>query len=213
MSTLVMKFGGTSVGSAASIQQCVQIVSNAITQWTNTVVVTSAMSGVTDLLLEAVTSAEKGDTDRVDEISNQLHSRHLGILTDLIHDPSNRHTVSSEIGRLLDQFCALCQAVTVLGEASPRARDAIASLGERMSVRILAAALQSGGVKAEAVDASRAHYHGRPVPIRQSRYGSKPYGCTIQTFTHSGKEYCPGRNRLYGCNIVRSDHHPWPGWK
>ena len=72
MPTLVMKFGGTSVGSAAAIQQCVHIVADALTQWPNTVVVTSAMSGVTDLLLEAITKAEKGDTGRVDEISNQL---------------------------------------------------------------------------------------------------------------------------------------------
>ena len=75
-------------------------------------------------------------------------------MNELIADTSNRHNVSSEIGRLLDQFCNLCQAVTVLGEASPRARDAIASLGERMSIRILAAALQSAGIKAEAVEAS-----------------------------------------------------------
>lgn len=154
MSTLVMKFGGTSVGSAAAIQQSALIVASAVPQWTNTVVVTSAMSGVTDLLLEAISCAEKGDIDRVDEISSQLHSLHLGVLKDLISDPSDRHSVSTEVGRLLDQFCTLCQAVTVLGEASPRARDAIASLGERMSVQILAAALQSGGVKAEAVVAS-----------------------------------------------------------
>jgi aspartate kinase len=113
------------------------------------------MSGVTDLLLEAITRAEKGDTGRVDEISSQLHERHLSVLNDLITDPSNRHIVTSEIGRLLDQFSSLCQAVTVLGEASPRARDAIASLGERLSVRILAAALQSSGIKAEAIEASR----------------------------------------------------------
>jgi aspartate kinase len=113
------------------------------------------MSGVTDLLLEAIARAEKGETDRVDEICTQLHERHLSVLNDLITDPSNRHIVTSEIGRLLDQFSSLCQAVTVLGEASPRARDAIASLGERLSVRILAAALQSSGIKAEAVEASR----------------------------------------------------------
>ncbi len=154
MPTLVMKFGGTSVGSAAAIQQCVHIVADALIQWPNLVVVTSAMSGVTDLLLEAITKAEKGDTGRVDEISNQLHEQHLGVVNELIADSSNRHNVSSEIGRLLDQFCNLCQAVTVLGEASPRARDAIASLGERMSIRILAAVLQSAGIKAEAVEAS-----------------------------------------------------------
>lgn len=154
MSTLVMKFGGTSVGSSDAIQKCVQIVANAVSKWSNTIVVTSALSGVTDLLLEAITQAEKGDTDKIAEICSQLHDRHLSIINDLITDPDERRIVASEIGNLLHQFSSLCQAVTVLGEASPRARDAIASLGERMSVRILAAALQSGGVKAEPVVAS-----------------------------------------------------------
>lgn len=154
MPGLVMKFGGTSVGSVAAIEQCVKIISTAHAKWPRLVVVTSAMSGVTDLLLEAITCSEKGDSLRMSEISNQLHDRHVGTVNTLITNPTLRHSVSLEVGKLLDQFGSLCQAVSVLGEASPRARDAIASLGERMAVRILAAALQNAGISGEAVEAS-----------------------------------------------------------
>ncbi len=155
MSTLVMKFGGTSVGSTGTIKQCVKIITDARKNWPRTVVITSALSGITDLLLDAVSKAAAGDIEGIELITSQLHDRHLTGIDELVKDPSERSIVASEIGKLLDQFSSLCQAVMVLGEASPRAHDAIASLGERMSTRILSAALRSSGIASEAVDATR----------------------------------------------------------
>ena len=60
MPTLIMKFGGTSVGTADAIRQCVQIIKESQINWKNIIVVTSAMSGVTNLLLEAIDCAEAG---------------------------------------------------------------------------------------------------------------------------------------------------------
>ncbi|MFT3891189.1 MAG: hypothetical protein QM730_06105 [Anaerolineales bacterium] len=50
--TLVMKFGGTSVGSVDALKQAAQIIRDARDEFARVVVITSAMSGVTDLLLE-----------------------------------------------------------------------------------------------------------------------------------------------------------------
>jgi aspartokinase/homoserine dehydrogenase 1 len=155
MSTLVMKFGGTSVGSTGAIKQCVKIIADARKNWLRTVVITSALSSITDLLLDAVSKAAAGDNEGIELITSQLHDRHLTGIEELVKDPSERLIVASEIGKLLDQFSSLCQAVMVLGEASPRAHDAISSLGERMSSRILSAALRSSGIASEAVDATR----------------------------------------------------------
>jgi aspartate kinase len=58
-----------------------------------------------------------------------------------------------EIGGLVRSFVELCQAISVLGEATPRALDAVASLGERMSVRLLAAVLESAGIPSKYVEA------------------------------------------------------------
>ncbi|MCP4428254.1 MAG: aspartate kinase, partial [Chloroflexi bacterium] len=57
-------------------------------------------------------------------------------------------------GRFINRYEALCQAVHVLGELSPRALDAIGGMGEQMSVRILAAYLRQTGHKAQAIDAT-----------------------------------------------------------
>ncbi len=106
-------------------------------------------------MLDAVSKAAAGDNEGIELITSQLHDRHLSEIKELVKDPSERLIVASEIGKLLDQFSSLCQAIMVLGEASPRAHDAIASLGERMSTRILSAALRSSGIDSEAVDATR----------------------------------------------------------
>ena len=155
MSTLVMKFGGTSVGSEDAIRQCAAIVTDARPRWDHIIVVTSALSGVTDLLLRAIVCAETGRLEELEQITIQMHDRHFLVIKKLITNPSTYLQVSGEVGRLLEHFANLCQAVTVLGEASPRARDAIASLGERMAVRILAAAINNTGITAEPVDASQ----------------------------------------------------------
>ena len=59
--TLVMKFGGTSVGSLEGLQQVVKIVQTATAEWQNVLVVSSAFSKVTDALLESARQASKGD--------------------------------------------------------------------------------------------------------------------------------------------------------
>lgn len=153
MSTLVMKFGGTSVGSEEAIRQCASIIKEERSRWDQIIVVTSALSGVTDMLLHAIVCAESGRRDDLEQLMIQMHDRHFELMKNLISNPSTYLQVSGEVGKLLEQFSNLCQAVTVLGEASPRARDAIASLGERMAVRILAAAINGVDIAAEPVDA------------------------------------------------------------
>jgi aspartokinase/homoserine dehydrogenase 1 len=153
--TLVMKFGGTSVGSPEAMSNAARIVRQARTDWTRLVVVTSALSGVTDLLLDSAARAVEGDQLHVSQAETSLQSRHEAIVEALITDLDQRQQVMQEIGQLIDSFGDTCRAVAVLGEATLRARDAIASLGERMAVRLLAAALESAGVPAQYVEASQ----------------------------------------------------------
>ena len=61
--TLVMKFGGTSVGSTDALKSAVQIIQEARDEWARVVVITSAMSGVTNLLLESASLAAQGKVD------------------------------------------------------------------------------------------------------------------------------------------------------
>lgn len=153
-SLLVMKFGGTSVGSTAAMRQCVQIIATAQKTWKNVIAVNSALSGVTDILLKAAQSAMDGNVKAIDQAAAELSSRHNLMISELLDNPANQKEVKTEIEALISQFVNLCNAVAVLGEATPRALDAIASLGERMSIRILAAALNQANITAQPVDAS-----------------------------------------------------------
>lgn len=153
--TLVMKFGGTSVGSEDAFRQVCEIVEQARSEWPRMVVVTSAMAGVTNLLLESASKAVEGSTEYVHQIAQRIRTQHWEILAALLPDLARQAQVKQEINHLIGEFTNLCQAIQVLGEATPRALDAVASLGERLSVRVLAAALDSRGMPAQFVEATQ----------------------------------------------------------
>jgi aspartate kinase len=154
MSVLAMKFGGTSVGSTNAINQLSAIVAQQQSYWTNIVVVVSAMSGVTDVLIQSAHSAAAGDLAKAKESAATLRSRHLMTLSELAGSDSAHAETLAAVNALLEEFELLAQSVRVLGEASPRALDAIASIGERMSVHLVSAALRAHGVKSVALNAA-----------------------------------------------------------
>jgi len=153
--TLVMKFGGTSVGTPDAMSQAAQIVVVARRDWPRLVVVASALAGVTNLLLDSASQAAQGGLGSLYPAEGQLRERHYAIADALISDAARRVQVKQDIDHLIGNFLSLCQAIAVLGETTPRALDAVAGLGERMSVRLLAAALESRGVAAQFVEATQ----------------------------------------------------------
>ncbi len=154
MGTLVMKFGGTSVGSAPAIRGAAEIVRKARAHWPRIVVVASAMSGVTDALLQGAHTAANGDRSTFRALAQELRARHFAALEELVPQPEQAAVARATIEVYVNEFESLCHAVNVLGEASPRALDAISSLGERMSIQLIAAYLKSIGVAAEPVESS-----------------------------------------------------------
>ncbi|GAB4463652.1 MAG: aspartate kinase [Anaerolineales bacterium] len=152
--TLVMKFGGTSVGSAAALQNVVQIIRSAKQDWKQVVVVTSALAGVTNLLLDSAASASHGKVDTLSGAESTLREKHFAAADALIKDEKRREAAKAEINSLIGSLVDLCKAIAILGEASPRALDAVASLGERMSVRLLAAIVNDAGIPARAIEAT-----------------------------------------------------------
>lgn len=213
--TLVMKFGGTSVGSVDALKNAIQIISDAKKDWDRVVVVTSAMSGVTNLLLDSAASASHGKVDSLAQAAAKLREKHFTAVEALIQNSAKRNQVIAEIDDLIFALVDLCKAIAVLGEASPRAMDTVASLGERMSVRLLAAVVDSAGIPAQAVESTEfvitnAHFqNAHPdlnvttektreklnpiidkgiVPITTGFIGSTPEGA-ITTLGRGGSDY------------------------
>jgi aspartokinase/homoserine dehydrogenase 1 len=151
--TLVMKFGGTSVGSADAICRAVKIVRQAREEQAERVaVVVSAMSGVTDLLQRGVICAVSGDADcyrGAADLALEKHREAAGALL-------GRETadVMAVVEALLETYRRFCESIAVLGEVTPRALDYTMGLGERMNARLVAAALREAGIDAQAVDAT-----------------------------------------------------------
>lgn len=152
--TLVMKFGGTSVGSVDALTRVTQIVKDACADYSRVVVITSAMSGITNLLLDAAALAAKGKVDTLSETESSLREKHFTAADSLIKDEKLREKTRHEIDRLILSLVDLCKAIAVLSEASPRAMDAAASLGERMSLCLLAAVVCDSGIKAKAIEST-----------------------------------------------------------
>ena len=150
---LIMKFGGTSVGSIDALKRVIEIVESSRKTWENLVVVVSALSGVTNMLLDGAVQAAKGNRDSYLNAISELSARHTTLAERFLSPGHDREQLKIQINRLITEFSSLCQAIVILGEATPRALDAIAGLGERMSARVLAAALEEKEITAEAVDA------------------------------------------------------------
>ena len=152
--TLVMKFGGTSVGSIDALTKATQIIKDARDEYPRVVVIASAMAGVTDLLLKAASLASQGNTDSLADTESTLREKHFSAADALVKDEKLCEETKQEINSLILLLVNLCNAIAVLGEASPRALDAVASLGERMSVPLLSAVAQSAGIRAKAIESS-----------------------------------------------------------
>ena len=153
-STLVMKFGGTSVGTSKAIEQVTENIRKTRQKWDRIVIVTSAVGGVTNLLVESAERAIIGDEVFISQAERELIDKHLDMVEKLIPNAAQRAQLKQEIKYLATEFASICRAISILGEATPRAMDAVISLGERFSVRLLAGALQAAGFPAQFVEAT-----------------------------------------------------------
>jgi aspartate kinase len=151
---LVIKFGGTSVGHGAAIAGAARIAADLRRAGHPVIVVTSAMSGVTDALLGGARAAVAGERAHLRELNETLRAKHHAAAGELQLSEDERAVVLDPIDQRLREFAMLCEALAVLGEASPRALDAVSSLGERMSVHLLAGALRQLNTPALPVDAA-----------------------------------------------------------
>jgi bifunctional aspartokinase / homoserine dehydrogenase 1 len=146
---LVMKFGGTSMGSAERIKIAAHI---AAEHHANrpVVAVVSAMSKITDLLIASLRAAEAGDQKALDENLATLTKRHFEACRELL--PAARHEAAlAGLHGLLSDFSRIAKGVLMLGERPPRSIDEAIAIGERLSALMMAEYLQSEGIAAKAV--------------------------------------------------------------
>ena len=116
-------------------------------------VVLSAMSGVTQMLLDLVAAASRGERAAVEAALGELRAKHHEAASTLLGIDTARNPVGQTLDELLAQARMFSEGVLLLREASGRTKDAVASLGERLSTAIFTAFQQKSGVRAQAFDA------------------------------------------------------------
>jgi bifunctional aspartokinase / homoserine dehydrogenase 1 len=173
----VMKFGGTSVGNAECIARAAKIIANGAKQG-HCVAVVSAMSGVTNRLIDAAKTAQTGNSAGATAAMEMLRSQHEIALTALIKKEEDREQVRKKLDAVLAEGSRFCEGTALLRELSPRTMDAISSLGERLSAPLVSAAVRELGLKSEAVEATELivtdEFHGGAEPqMEQTREKSQ----------------------------------------
>jgi aspartate kinase len=169
-----MKFGGTSVGSAERIRKAAEIVAAAARE-REVVVVVSAMSGVTNALVDAAHRSAGGDKAAADKLAHLLSAKHTETLAALINDVARRDALQTQIDAIIDEAANSCRGVAWLRELTPRSLDSISGVGERLSVRLMSATLESLGVPSEPVEATEVivtdDTHGGALPLTAETRG------------------------------------------
>ena len=148
---IVMKFGGTSMGSVDSMKTAAAVVHSS--KSSHPIVVLSAMGGVTDMLLDAGQRAISGAEDELADILSEIRSRHDTAILDLIPDEQRAAALKNKLEPIWEEMQKVLTGVLLLRELSTRSRDLIGSFGERLIVPILAEYLSQNGDRAEAIDA------------------------------------------------------------
>ncbi len=163
MSFLVLKFGGSSVGSADRIKNVIKIVLASRTRAARIAVVVSALQGVTDKLIDIGNSAAKyPNKNYLDEL-NSLKKLHLDTATDLVPDKSS--PIFSTIDKHIAELTDLLNGANLVREISLRTLDHIMSFGERLCANIIACAINTHDIEAQYLDA-------RSVVVTDNNFGA-----------------------------------------
>lgn len=146
-----MKFGGTSMGSAERMRIAGDIIAAECGR-RPVVAVVSAMSKVTDTLLETLRYAEAGDSESINGNLRKLEERHIQTAREMLPEAAANRAVSG-IRALLQEVERISSGIRMLGERPPRSVDEAIAVGERLSALLMSAHLEDRGISSTAVNA------------------------------------------------------------
>ncbi|MCL2800230.1 MAG: bifunctional aspartate kinase/homoserine dehydrogenase I [Treponema sp.] len=146
---LVLKFGGSSVGSQKGIESFSRILKDKEHNGNTAVVVVSAFCGVTDTLIELANTAVQGKSCK--KQTDELNTRHAECAS-LFLKGSDKKNAVKEIEKTINQLSLVLDGISLLGELSKRTLDLVMSFGEILCADLLTSILCANGIKAEFLD-------------------------------------------------------------
>ncbi|MEO8379078.1 MAG: aspartate kinase [Acidobacteriota bacterium] len=160
---IVIKFGGTSVGDSDRVAEAIDIVSERREQ--KPVIVVSALAGVTNDLVAASEAACAQRPEEVSEIIRRVRERHEEVALRLVQHKSDfLEAFLRQLDKQVDEIDTILRGIALLGEITPRARDKVMSIGEKLSSVLFASSMKMRALAGE-------HVHSEEVIWTDEKFG------------------------------------------
>jgi len=137
MKKIVMKFGGTSVGTGKNIRHVAESVTQYAKDDYRVAVVVSALAGVTNSLIETACQAKKSEEKHIETFSKQLLQKHLEAIETAITSKQIQKEVTQITEKTISELEKVLTGICYVGELTPKSKDYVASFGERLSAPIV----------------------------------------------------------------------------
>lgn len=144
---LVLKFGGTSIVSAVNIRNVANLIKS-LSRDHKIIPVFSAISGITDDLIRITNYIKDRNGEAANNLAKKIVKTHMDISSQCIKNPKIRKNLINKMSADLKEFEELLQGMLLIGEVTPRSSDYLISFGERLSINLVAFALNDIGIKA-----------------------------------------------------------------
>jgi aspartate kinase len=139
---IVMKFGGTSVGTGENIRYVADLVTKYAKKDNKVAVVVSALAGVTNSLIEVACQAKKSDEKRIQTFTAELLTKHTETLSTAIKSKQIQKEVTQIIEKTIAELEKVLTGICYVGELTPKSKDYVVSFGERLSAPIVWGAIK-----------------------------------------------------------------------
>jgi len=149
MTKIVMKFGGTSVGTGENIRHVAELVTQHAKNDCKVAVVVSALAGVTNKLLEIACQATKSDEKHIETFTKELLQKHIGAISTAISNPQTQKQVTQIIEETICELEKVLTGICYVGELTPKSKDYVVSFGERLSAPIVWGAIQDHNLETQ----------------------------------------------------------------
>lgn len=143
---LILKYGGTSISSAKDIQNVAKHIQS-LSKQNQLVIVCSAISNTTDDLIEISQLIKNENKKKAEQLAKKIANRHQELAKHTIKKPQIRKKLLQTLNEYFVELVALIDGMVLLGEVTPRSMDYLFSFGERLSIKLISAAINDLGKK------------------------------------------------------------------